>query len=236
MPDDAKEEETLWRALEDPVLECNSTRIWMAITDYQEEGKFINVSRFTHTDVFVDNAIVGSTLNDERWGENQPGFSTVLNCVATSRTDKWTDNPCSSEFCVGCTIRANQQFKLRGLCGNTLFDTRYKISGKADPVTKNQFFIGQFGWYIKFNNSHQGYLLSKPNLANPFAVYNDTFDYPLGLRKWIVDKNDNCPILTQYELLFTSCSVGEFTCNDGSCIPIEKRCNLIYECSDNSDE
>ena len=73
MPDDAKEEETLWRALEDPVLECNSTRIWMAITDYQEEGKFINVSRFTHTDVFVDNAIVGSTLNDERWGENQPG-------------------------------------------------------------------------------------------------------------------------------------------------------------------
>ena len=73
MPDDAKEEESLWRALEDPVLECNFTRIWMAITDYQEEGKFINVSRFTHTDVFVDNAIVGSTLNDERWGENQPG-------------------------------------------------------------------------------------------------------------------------------------------------------------------
>ena len=77
MPDDAKEEESLWRALEDPVLECNFTRIWMAITDYQEEGKFINVSRFTHTDVFVDNAIVGSTLNDERWGENQPGGGVI---------------------------------------------------------------------------------------------------------------------------------------------------------------
>ena len=49
-------------------------------------------------------------------------------------------------------------------------------------------------------------------------------------------KNDNCPTLKKYKFLFTSCSLGQFTCNDGFCIDIHKRCNKISDCSDNSDE
>ena len=48
--------------------------------------------------------------------------------------------------------------------------------------------------------------------------------------------NDNCPTLKKYKFLFTSCSLGQFTCNDGSCIDILKRCNKINDCSDDSDE
>ena len=72
------------------------------------------------------------------------------------RSENWSDNICNLELCVGCTILSNQQFKLRGLCKSTLFDTRFKISGKADPETKRQYFIGQFGWFLKFNFTSKG--------------------------------------------------------------------------------
>ena len=41
-------------------------------------------------------------------------------------------------------------------------------------------------------------------------------------------------ILTIY--FSSSCIHGEFTCNDGSCIHIRHRCDLINHCDDNSDE
>ena len=34
----------------------------------------------------------------------------------------------------------------------------------------------------------------------------------------------------------TACKVGEFTCEDGQCVPMEKRCNQIDNCRDESDE
>ena len=43
--------------------------------------------------------------------------------------------------------------------------------------------------------------------------------------------------MKKYELSFTSCSLGQFTCSDGSCIDIHKRCNKMSDCpSDDSDE
>ena len=37
-------------------------------------------------------------------------------------------------------------------------------------------------------------------------------------------------------LLLSSCSSAEFTCDDGSCIRIDLRCDLKYDCPDHSDE
>ena len=34
----------------------------------------------------------------------------------------------------------------------------------------------------------------------------------------------------------TSCSKGEFTCNDGQCIDMEERCDQTTNCLDKSDE
>ena len=35
---------------------------------------------------------------------------------------------------------------------------------------------------------------------------------------------------------FTTCKSGDFTCNDGQCIDIEKRCAQTFNCNDRSDE
>ena len=169
-------------------------------------------------------------------------FFRQINFRKISRYESWSDNSCTSELCVGCAIRANQQFKLRGLCHSTFFDTRFKIQHQAsnnleETQNQNPYFIGQFGWYIKYNSTSNGYALTHPTRTSLYAVYNDTKNYPMGLLNWVVDGiNDNCPTLKNYKLLFTSCSYGQFTCNDGSCIVIKKRCDLISDCSDNSDE
>ena len=43
----------------------------------------------------------------------------------------------------------------------------------------------------------------------------------MGLKTWVVDGiNDNCPTLSKYAFVFTSCLHGEFSCHDGSCIAI----------------
>jgi len=38
------------------------------------------------------------------------------------------------------------------------------------------------------------------------------------------------------KIKFTTCRSGQFTCNDGQCIDIEKRCDQTYNCKDRSDE
>ena len=58
---------------------------------------------------------------------------------------------------------------------------------------------------------------------------------PLGLKKWIII-NDNCPGNGEHFLTFSSCSKSEFTCQDGSCVPLIYRCDQIKHCPDNYDE
>jgi hypothetical protein len=42
--------------------------------------------------------------------------------------------------------------------------------------------------------------------------------------------------LFSYELVTELCSAAEFRCEDGQCIPEEKRCDTRTDCSDGSDE
>ena len=84
---------------------------------------------------------------------------------------------------------------------------------------KGYIFTGETGWEIRWSKLYLGYKLENPDLPNVTAIYNDTQEYPLGVRKWTII-NDNCPSLPSKYLLFTSCTIEKFTCRDGSCIPL----------------
>ena len=89
----SKQEEYLWKTMEDPGLNCNASRIWLSFTDFQEENVYLNVGNYSYRDVFVDSAIVGNNLTDNQvfWGTNQPNGGVIENCVATQRYRKNID-------------------------------------------------------------------------------------------------------------------------------------------------
>ena len=47
MPDDSRNDEILWSVIEDPILDCKG-KTWIGATDFQEEGKFVDVSKFSY--------------------------------------------------------------------------------------------------------------------------------------------------------------------------------------------
>ena len=58
---------------------------------------------------------------------------------------------------------------------------------------------------------------------------------PVGRKKWNTSERF-CSTEKIQLLTLTKCSKHEFTCNDGSCQPLENRCDLKPDCEDNSDE
>ena len=42
--------------------------------------------------------------------------------------------------------------------------------------------------------------------------------------------------IEKLEMISTNCDVNEFSCDDGTCIDISKKCNFADDCVDSSDE
>ena len=61
----------------------------------------------------------------------------------------------------------------------------------------------------------------------------DSEDYPFGTQRWTVTGPDPCGNGSRL-LNINACSDSEFNCDDGSCIPIEMRCNGLLDCPDKS--
>ena len=67
--------------------------------------------------------------------------------------------------------------------------------------------------------------------TDPFAYY------PLGRLNWKIE--DGICQMSEgavRSLTLTTCFPNKFTCDDGSCVRINQRCNLVVDCPDKSDE
>ena len=61
----------------------------------------------------------------------------------------------------------------------------------------------------------------------------------LGRQKWVIyNDSDECSQISPYTrvLKLTGCSKEEFTCDNGSCVPMSSRCDGKSDCSDEADE
>ena len=59
------------------------------------------------------------------------------------------------------------------------------------------------------------------SLENPF---------PLGSVDWISEMGEVSV------LRLSTCNVSQFGCHDGLCVDIQRRCDMIHDCHDKSDE
>ena len=59
----------------------------------------------------------------------------------------------------------------------------------------------------------------------------------LGNYEWNIENDNGCQEgKVAMSLSLTACKTHEYTCNDGLCLPLDKRCDGISNCKDSSDE
>ena len=69
------------------------------------------------------------------------------------------------------------------------------------------------------------------------SSYADIASFAIGTNTWDITGDYSCNTRPQnISLTLSSCSDSEFTCSDGVCIDINKRCDNSNDCKDKSDE
>ena len=63
-----------------------------------------------------------------------------------------------------------------------------------------------------------------------FEVFGMSSEIILGRKEWTTQKMGNM------DIAMTVCNITSFTCDDGQCINQHKRCDLVRDCTDGSDE
>ena len=129
-----------------------------------------------------------------------------------------------------------------------MFDKRYKI---GDDNIQGIYFQGEIGTNItqKMTEGSSGIIFQMIHTAleanHTIKVSKAETESPsgtflLGRRTLQIEQDKGCePTKTNYnvDVIFSTCLDDEFSCDDGSCINMTKRCNSIKNCpNDMSDE
>ncbi|KAK4286758.1 hypothetical protein Pmani_040153 [Petrolisthes manimaculis] len=154
-----------------------------------------------------------------------------------SSHNNWDIESCSFQLCTACQFNRPAPIMLRGLCSESLFDREYYI---YDTINSRPVFNGKFWSRLAWtNNESDGWsgwkltLLTDPHIHARMISTSD-IEHPIGIHEYKV-VGDKCPGERQY-LRLTSCTLNQFTCDDGTCVELEQRCNLELDCADHSDE
>ncbi|XP_066975374.1 uncharacterized protein [Macrobrachium rosenbergii] len=153
------------------------------------------------------------------------------------RDGNWDIELCSRSVCTACQFEDSIPLKIRGLCEESIFDRQYFVYNR---INERPVFNGMSWTKIAWNNSQSAYdytwviyQIAEPNVQARMLRKSE-LEYPVGVHDFEV-VGDKCPgKLIQLKL--TSCPDGMYTCSDGSCIKIDKRCDLELDCADRGDE
>ena len=133
----------------------------------------------------------------------------------------------------------DQDFTLDVKLMEGFFDTEYFIE---DYVNKKPHWRGLGKSHIFFLPKTKAWRLESFYATEKYAdlPVDDTDPYsfyPLGRLKWkIYDGICQMSKGERRSLTLTTCFPDKFTCDDGSCVRINQRCNLVVDCVDKSDE
>ena len=212
-------------------------RVWLAGSDEEEEGRW----RTWYTDQDIEYL---------PWAPARPyDGGTEYNCLELEmeledrrarmmvvKKAEVEDEECSMKYCVLCEVkRPALEIHVRGLCQNSMFDRTYlyNIGENGLPILRGkttsviQFDVEQkmWIWFDRRDNQSQARSLAPEN-SLLLGVHKIDFSS-------VVKNPCGGPVL---DIKLSTCSAGEFTCNNGQCIDLERRCDQTVNCKDESDE
>ena len=150
-----------------------------------------------------------------------------------------TDEECpNSVFCPICEVETpTRKIFVRGLCKLSIFNKVYMYNINNDGFP---FYIGEMSSVILFNKNLGQWVWYDRKDTRSVAT-SSASEASLLIGVHMVDfsgvVSDKCATENPSKMIkLTTCVAGEFTCNDGQCIDIEKRCDQTSNCLDESDE
>ncbi|KAK7073106.1 hypothetical protein SK128_019624 [Halocaridina rubra] len=208
-----------------------SAYLWLGANDKDIEGQWVYTSN-------------SQPLNWEGpWRGLGPNGGSVENCLVLLTGNfpaAWSDIACleTYSFCVPCEFEKLSMLHLKGpsLCDNSPFNRQYFFGGEKNG---RPFLAGLFHSDIYWDPLRESWMLQ--SLKEPKALASwkpkQIGLYPFGTNHWTM-MGEECGILSNevIPLTISACEIGQFTCNDGTCINLMKRCDLRFDCPDKSDE
>jgi len=184
------------------------------------------------------------------WETGQPNGGIDENCIRTYLDRRWQDKPCDELNCALCHFPIRMNLSMRGLCKSEIkvmegfFDVYYFLKGF---VNLKPHWRGFGKSHIYFRPRRATWRLESLYDIERYAEFAAADDnpyqyYPTGRSTWLINEGV-CQKkgLVPYKMSLTNCMFNDgsgydFTCTDGTCVNMDKRCNLMDDCPDGSDE
>ncbi|XP_071540839.1 uncharacterized protein [Panulirus ornatus] len=202
----------------EPVL-CKN-RFWASITDTQDQGTWV-----TH----YDNAIALTPA----WNDGEPNGIFYENCAQIEPVGVADIDCLTSQKCAVCEFSELQIFSLLGTCElelrNVYFIAYQEELGGLIFKGYGEYHIRKEGEEWLWVNVVKNETLARLDVNAPHGM-------PMGRRVWHLETTVCNQVDGMRTLVLTPCPSDSYTCDDATCIPLENRCDLKYDCLDRSDE
>ena len=139
---------------------------------------------------------------------------------------------------TACKFEKKISLSLSGLCDTSPVDKVYALIEPAKGVSDRYgTFAGTTGWTIDFDKEINTWKIYHNFFTHYTIKMLDSSRRPFGKKTWEVSnyicaQGETVPLV----LLLSNCNDDQFTCNDGTCIPLARRCDKKPDCKDVSDE
>ena len=152
----------------------------------------------------------------------------------------WFEWQCQSKGpSCPCSYPTQPLLRLRGLCSTSLLNLNIFTPKQLPGNPSNMILMGKTTIRIEYNDTTSQWILTDAGSELNAVSRATKLSYLLGKHEWTFSNDSfECHEGKPYKtvLKLTGCAKEEFTCDDGQCVKMERRCDQVPDCRDESDE
>ena len=175
-----------------------------------------------------------------KWKRGEPNGGHKETCASINTDFEYSDTHCGNHLCFYCRVKDFKQFQLKGLCKSESSVLDHKFVMRPNVlVNEKPTWKGFTSNTIYWNKDTKLWELSDSVTNVVLASLESEQEFPVGENVWeILSENvcDEKPKGSLLRLMLSKCDENEYSCSDGSCIPILQKCNFVPDCWDGKDE